>query len=221
MSTGLMNNKKEYTVIHIDKNQLRINGRGDSALWNQANHLTDFNSSWNDEQNHKVEFKALHDDENLYVSFKVCDSNIYVNTKNNSIESIASSDRVELFFNIDDKLTPYYCLEIDPTPRVLDFKANYYRSFDYDWNWPKDHIQVKSIVKANYFVVEVVISKESLLNLGLLKAERIQTGIYRAKYNRTKDGIMEPTWITWVDPDTDEPDFHVSSSFGILLLQER
>lgn len=41
-------------------------------------------------------------------------------------------------------------------------------------------------------------------------------GVYRAEFSTPeKDGddpIME--WISWVDPKTEEPDFHVNSSFG-------
>ena len=40
-------------------------------------------------------------------------------------------------------------------------------------------------------------------------------GVYRAEFSTPeKDGddpIME--WISWVDPKTEEPDFHVNSSF--------
>ncbi|GAA4296001.1 sugar-binding protein [Aestuariibaculum suncheonense] len=210
--------EKIYKVAEIPNSTLFITGKGDNALWNKAELLTDFNSPWDNKKINTIEFRALHNSDYLYVYFKVFDSNIYIDSERNEVENMANSDRVELFFKIDNKLSPYYCLEIDPTPRILDFKANFYRNFDYHWNWPKDEILVKSSVENEGFIVEIALSKASLLNLGLLNNNIIQTGIYRAKYNHTNKGVMKPTWISWVDPNTEEPDFHIASSFGVLEL---
>jgi hypothetical protein len=61
---------------------------------------------------------------------------------------------------------------------------------------------------------------ESLKRFHLIKDHKIETGIFRAKYN-TKDNLnFEPTWITWVNPNTETPNFHTPSSFGILDLAQ-
>jgi hypothetical protein len=145
------------------------------------------------------------------------DDTVHINKTDNSISSIDVSDRVELFFRSNAELNPYYCLEIDPTPRVMDFKAHNYRDFDFNWNWPKEDLIVKSSFNANGFCVEGKISISSLNKLNLLNDNKIETGIYRAKYQKIKENYV-PTWITWVNPKTETPDFHVSSSFGILKL---
>lgn len=210
---------KNYPVQKIPNKSLIINGKTDADLWNQAEDLSNFQSPWDAEEIAEIQFKALYDDVNLYFSFKVFDSNVHIVSKDNSTDSINNSDRVELFFRADSAMTPYYCLEIDPTPRIMDFKALPHKVFDFDWNWPAGDIEAKSTREASYFVVEGAISLQSLKELNLLKNGKIETGIFRAKYNKTENNSFEPTWITWVNPNTEEPNFHIATSFGLLELK--
>lgn len=209
---------KTYKVNNIKAKEFTVSGKGNHSMWNEANNLTDFYSPWDDKAVHKIEFKALHNLEKLFFLFKVYDSKTYSHSSENKNDSINNSDRVELFFRTDASLNPYYCLEIDPTSRIMDFKARPAKEFDFTWNWPSKDIKVKSSIEATHFSVEIAITKASLSKLGLLKEGGIETGIYRAKYNQQHDGAYEPTWITWVDPKTDTPNFHIPSSFGKLKL---
>ena len=209
---------KNYNIVQIDKDQLKINGKANHPLWEKAISLTDFCSPWDDEELKKIEFKALWDEEYLFCSFKVDDSKVYIDTTDNTKNSIDSSDRVELFFRSNALLDPYYCLEIDPTPRLMDFNAKPNRAFNFNWNWSKNDILIKSDIQKDFFTVEIAISLASLTQLDLLKEGKIETGIYRAKYNQQENGSYEPTWITWVNPNTETPDFHTPTSFGQLHL---
>lgn len=209
---------KKYFVNYIPSNKLIITGKADDQLWEMANILTDFSSPWTALRGTTTVFKALWDDENLYFMFKVGDTHIHIDKKTNDNESINVSDRVELFFRQDDSLTPYYCLEIDPLPRIMDFKAFPNRVFDFNWNWPENHLTVKSHSDANGFTVEGKISKLSLDKLNLIHNNTIEAGIFRAKYVKADESSYEPIWITWVDPNTKSPDFHIATSFGILIL---
>ncbi len=210
---------KSYTVSFIKNQELHLNGKGDSPLWDQATPLTDFSSPWEQVPIAKIEFKAVHNTTHLYCRFRVADPSVYVDTKDDSKDSINESDRVELFFRSNESLDPYFCLEIDPKSRLMDFKARPYREFDFDWNWPLDAIEIHSAIEEEFFTVEIAISLNSLKDLGLLKGSKLETGIYRAKYNKQSDGTYDPTWITWVDPKTETPDFHIASSFGRLLFE--
>lgn len=209
---------KIYTVNRIKEKEIRLSGKGNHPIWKEANSLTDFSSPWVDKPITKIEFKALHDFEKIFFLFKVYDSQTHIQPSEDETDSINNSDRVELFFRKDASLIPYYCLEIDPTSRVMDFKALPNKKFDFNWNWPSKDIEVKSSIETNYFTVEIAINKTTLIELGLLKEGEIETGIYRAKYNKQQNGSYEPTWITWVDPKTDMPNFHIASSFGLLKL---
>jgi hypothetical protein len=210
---------KIYNVNNIESTKLIITGKGDNEFWSKAEILKDFHSPWYDINKTKTEFRALWDDKHLFFLFKVLDDTVHVDVTNNSFKSINVSDRIELFFRTDDSLNPYYCLEIDPTPRIMDFKALPNKKFDFDWNWPKKDLVVKSFLFYNGFSVEGKISIASLKKLNLIHDNKIETGLFRAKYFKTKKSDYQPIWITWVNPKTETPNFHISSSFGVLKLR--
>ncbi|WOD42692.1 sugar-binding protein [Hwangdonia lutea] len=209
---------KSYQVKSIDDNTLTITGKGNDRAWEHAEVLSDFVSPWDKTDIDKIEFRALYNTEYLFFCFKVFDADIYVDSTDETHHSINNSDRVELFFRADKNLNPYYCLEIDPTPRIMDFMAKPNKDFNFYWNWPTQDICVKSDIGDNFFTVEGAISLASLKRFKLLKDGKIETGIYRAKYKKQPDESYQPTWITWVDPKTTEPNFHTASSFGVLKL---
>lgn len=209
---------KTYKVNRIDSETLIISGKGNAVVWKQAQVLSDFVSPWDEKAIDKIEFRALYNSEYLFFNFKVFDAKVYVDFTDDTHHSINNSDRVELFFRADKNLNPYYCLEIDPSPRIMDFLAKPHKDFNFNWNWPTQDISVKSFKSENHFTVEGTISIASLRKFDLLKDGKIETGIYRAKYNNLVNGAYEPTWITWVNPKTESPDFHTASSFGVLKL---
>ncbi|MBL0737068.1 endoxylanase [Flavobacterium sp. GN10] len=211
---------KEYRVQIIDKNQKNTIEILDPLFWKKADCLTDFSSPWNNDPILRIEFRALWDQENFYFNFRVFDIDVYIDQKDNSVDSICNSDRVELFFRSNDQLNPYYCLEIDPSTRLLDFEARPNKIFDYDWKWPENHIQLKSSTDESSFIVAGSISIASLKKLDLIHGNIIEAGVYRAKFSQQENGNYEPTWITWIDPNTAEPNFHIASSFGKFVLVE-
>lgn len=211
---------KNYEVNSIPKNELIISGKGDSHLWNKATALDDFISPWDSKLPSRIAFKALWDLEQLFFCFTVYDTEIHIEKKDNSKDSIGNSDRVELFFRPDNTLNPYYCLEIDATARIMDFIAYPDKNFNFDWSWPKGDLLVKSSINKDCFVVEGVISIASLRLFNLINNNQIEAGVFRAKYVKGDSDSYEPTWITWVNPDTETPNFHIPSSFGVLTLKE-
>lgn len=144
---------KNYNVNCIEMESLILTGKGDDPLWQKAELLTDFVSPWDNEKIEKIEFKALWDSKNLFFCFTVFDNVIHIDKTDNSFGSIGNSDRVELFFRTSASLNPYYCLEIDPTPRIMDFKAYPNKNFNFEWKWPINDITVKSQINSNNFTV--------------------------------------------------------------------
>lgn len=211
-------------VYNVKKvTEVTLSGNVDDPQWNVANNLTDFKSPWDSKQVDPISFKALYDEEYLYFSFVVSDNEVYTDLKDDSKESIAQSDRVELFLRSDNLLDPYYCLEIDTQPRVMDFIARPNRDFDLGWSWPTAGIEVKSTIDEQKFSVEGKLSLASLKTLNLLKQDEkgyyLEVGVYRAKYTRETTGQNKATWITWVDPQTEYPEFHIKDSFGVFRLE--
>lgn len=211
---------KTYNVNVIDANHMEINGKVSHPLWEKAEVLKDFSSPWNSEEVESIEFRALHDGTYLFVSYKVKDGSLHIDRTDDSKKSIDNSDRVELFLRSDKQLDPYYCLEIDPLARLQDFMARPNREFDYLWDWPKKDIAIKSHITSTSFSVEMAISIDALKRFSLIQNDgHIEAGIYRAKYNQQQNGQFKPTWITWVNPQTETPNFHTASSFGKLKLE--
>lgn len=209
---------KEYQVNLIEKNQLTTAGTLNPILWENANCLIDFSSPWKTDSFSKIEFRALWDLDFLYFNFRVFDTDIYIDKKDDSVESIGNSDRVELFFRADDTLNPYYCLEMDTAARIMDFKALPEKNFDFNWNWPENGLELKPSKDDVSFTVEGKISVQSLNELNLIHNNTIETGVYRAKFSEIENQEYEPTWISWVDPLTETPNFHIASSFGKFKL---
>ncbi|MFH6957543.1 sugar-binding protein [Flavobacterium aquidurense] len=211
---------KEYQVILADKNLKNNKQILDLSLWEKANCLTDFCSPWKKDPVSKIEFRAFWDLDNLYFNFRVFDTDVYIDQKDGSFDSIGNSDRVELFFRTNDSLNPYYCLEIDTAVRIMDFKAYPERNFDYDWKWPKKEIEVTTSKDDISFTVQGRISIQSLRDLNLIQNNTIEAGVYRAKFSLAQNLQYEPTWISWVNPNTEKPNFHIASSFGKFVLVE-
>lgn len=186
--------------------------------WENIDSIEDFSYPWLDENPPKTLFRAFYDDLFLYFHFTAFgkDPKIYVET-NNKLE-VRFSERVELFFRRDEDMRPYYCLEMDPNGRVLDYKACMYRKFDRNWTWP-DPLDIKTIIYKDKYTLEGKICLKTLRDLGVLKTNMIEIGVYRGhctKLDKKDDSIK---WISWVDSKTRTPDFHVPSSFGGLILK--
>ena len=211
---------KEYQVVLIDKNQKSGNDFSVIFSWEKANCLTDFSSPWKNDPISKIEFRALWDLENLYFKFTVFDNDVYIDQKDDSFDSIGNSDRVELFFRSNDALNPYYCLEMDTAARIMDFQAKPNWDFDFNWKWPKGDLKVIASKVENSFTVEGRISIASLTELNLIQNNGIEAGVYRAKFSKDENQNYKPTWISWVDPNTPEPNFHIPSSFGKFILMK-
>jgi hypothetical protein len=212
-------NVKEYSVKKLSRN-LAMSGRGDDPAWVQAPVLTDFEYPWEDEKAPVTKFKALHDKEWVYCLFEVTDSAAYIFRDKDDKSEVASSSRAEIFFRADEKMNPYYGLEIDPLGRVLDYEATYHRKFNGKWSWPKGHLVIKTNQRKDGYSIEMAVSKTSLKQLGLMKNNTLQAGLYRGDCFPKGNGEFTFKWISWVKPDSKTPDFHIPSSFGLLRLED-
>lgn len=211
---------KEYQVVLQDKSQEKEEQNPMVPFWENANCLTDFCSPWKSDPLSKIEFRALWDLENFFFNFRVFDPRIYIDQKDDSFDSINNSDRVELFFRTNESLDPYYCLEMDTAGRLMDFRARPNKEFDFEWKWPKNDFEIKTSKDEISFTVEGRISIKSLKELNLIHNNTIEAGVFRAKFLENEKRQYEPTWISWVNPDTETPNFHIASSFGKFILLE-
>jgi hypothetical protein len=187
--------------------------------WESATILENFSYPWEDDTPPALSFRALYDADKFYFKYEVEDARVLTYVDTNDKMEVVNSERVEIFFQVDEKLETYYCLEMDPLARVLDYKAAHYRNMTFDWKWPGNNLVVETKKTANGYELEGSITLQSLRDLGILKGNTMHAGLYRGECVKLEGDKATLRWISWIDPKTPEPDFHVESSFGEFVLE--
>lgn len=221
ISCDQKNSQKEYFVAKT-KGQLKVDGYGSDPVWSEARELTDFTYHWRNEIAPKTSFKALRDDQNLYFLYQVEDEEIILK-KDSTVDEeheAVDSDRIEIFFRSLDPSKPYYTLEMDALGRTLDAEGEFSIKNDHDWDWPKEEIIVRASMNDMGYVVEGSISLSSIKTLVGMEGNQLHAGLYRGEYVQLDGEKPSVKWISWVKPDSDTPNFHIPSSFGILKIEE-
>jgi hypothetical protein len=209
---------KTYEAHYVANAKIGRDGLLDASEWEKANVETRFSFPWEDRAAPRTEFRALFDERALYFAFRVDDDDVVLVKDFRRKDDVVHEDRVELFLALDEKLAEYFCLEMDPLGRVLDYRASHYRKFDFSWTLPG--LEVAGRQAGGGYAVDGMIPLALLKSLGFPSpgpACSIKFGIYRAEFRHEEGGAVEG-WISWVDPRTKEPDFHVSESFGRLKM---
>lgn len=193
-------------------------GPGDPP-WSRAVVLADFRFPWENRAAPRTEFRALWDGERLCFRFDCEDADLVLAEGRDAKEKVMGSDRAEVFFARDLALDPYYALEIDPRGEVLAYEARFYRRMNWDWTFPG--LRVRAEIRGAGYCVEAAIPLAGLRELGVLQVGKstLLAGVFRAEF-RQEDGEVQPGWMSWVDPRTDKPDFHVPAAFGLFELEE-
>lgn len=203
--------KKETITIEVD-------GKLDDEEWGDVKQEINFTFPWQDRMPPPTEFFAIMDTSHFYFAYRVEDKDIVMRESGRESD-VAAGDRVEIFFAGSQDLEEYYCLEIGPGGSVLDYKASFYRKFNDSWDFPG--LLVKANLTRNGYTVEGSIPVEVLKSLGILEKAYscFLIGLYRAEFSHTKSKEPRAEWISWVQPDTKDPDFHVPSSFGCFCIK--
>ena len=135
--------------------------------------------------------------------------------------TVDGEDRVELFFAgapVDrpgeNGMERYYAIEVDAKGRVHDYAIAYYRQFDSDW--ALTGLESKAVLTGDGYSVEGKIPLKVLQDLHLLRDGLMRTGVFRAEFSPSGGTEPRAEWISWVNPNTPQPDFHVDSAFGVF-----
>ena len=208
--------KKIYEVKPANK--IQTDNLMEDKIWGDANVLSDFCLPWDKRSAQETRFKALFDETYLYFIFYSKDSNLVVLENIPCEQDIAKEDRVEIYFSYSGLLDEYYCIEVDPYGRVLDYKARYYRNFDMKWN--VNQLIVESKITNVGFNVAMAIPWKDLEKMKINNMKHFYVGLFRADLQNTKNGIKE-NWISWVNPGTKSPDFHLPGAFGFFYCKYR
>ena len=210
---------KVYEAVCVPDAGITVDGILDETAWEQANREVGFSFPWEDRPAPRTEFRAMFDRQALCFAFRVEDTDVVLARDYRSKEDVVREDRAELFFALDAELSEYFCLEIDPLGRVLDYRASYYRQMDFSWSFPG--LEAAGRPVEGGYCVEGRIPWTAFQSLGFPAPRpglEIKFGIYRAEFRHAAGAEWAESWISWVDPQTAEPDFHVPGSFGRLRL---
>lgn len=153
---------------------------------------------------------AFHNGDTLYFFINCPDDDIFI-TKGSSERSVDFSDRAEIFLSKDKEMKEYFCFEIDPDGKVMDYKASHYRNFDFEWDC-QEIITDASITDTGYCVT-ASFPLEWLRREGLMAENGdMLVGLYRADFIKGTEADID--WYSWRKPKSSEPDFHIPSSLG-------
>lgn len=159
----------------------------------------------------------------VFFSYEVTDSTLTLKEPFSSELDVNPEDRVEIFFAPGSRSTtpsadpksvkrslkrPYYCAEIDPLGHIMDYKARFYRKFDYEWNFST--MEARGSVTPWGYRVEGSVSRAELEELGIDLTNGFWMGVYQADFK--PDG--EVVWYSLVPDDVDSPDFHTT---GVMM----
>ena len=151
----------------------------------------------------------------LRFAFEVEDADIVALPATADEHAVDGQDRVEIFLWSGNARDPYGCLEVSASGAVHDYLARFYRRFDDGWSAAAAAAALRT---TNGYVVEGMIPHATLGSMGfrLRAGEQLHCGLFRAEFRAVAP--RDPVWITWVDPHTAQPDFHVAGAFGVLVL---
>ena len=210
------NEAKQTSVeIPVCNSEITIDGMGED--WRQEKFLSGLIAPWNGMEKDQTDIYLCHDNKNLYFYFKVKDNQLVYGTEEGEM-SVNYSDRVELFICENQKMETYYCAEIDPKAKVMDYKARFYRDFDYDWGF--DCLAAAATIQEDGYAVEGSFSLDWLRTSGILSSNgTFYLGLYRGNASdlTNEDTIV---WLTWNIPEAKEPDFHIPSSLAKVQLND-
>jgi len=230
--------RQTYRVRWRPGAQITLDGRADEPAWMQAVVNRRFALPWKRAKAPKTEFRALCDGMHLFFTFRVQDADTVVLDHLRDELDVVLEDRVEVFLGRDDQMQDYYCFEVDARGRVYDYRGSYYRRLEAKWQCMG--LETRGVLLPGGYEVEGRIPLESLVALGfpaLRPGVKIRGGLYRAEFSHDRSGRpIEPQtsvhnlgrkaegpppveeWISWVDPKTRDPDFHVPASLGWLKV---
>jgi len=207
-----------YRLEYIPSATPDIDGLAGDESWKSAQVETAFSFPWITREPPSTAFRAFYNQASLYLMFEVEDRDLVI-IPGESEKSVASGDRVEVFIAVREDMSRYFCLEIGPHGKVLDYSASFYRKFDEDWDL--EGLRTAGRVTQTGYTVEAEIPLQwfkNNVNFDIENEKQLLIGLYRGEFSHDRRGGITEEWISWIDPETPEPDFHVPSSLGRFIL---
>lgn len=159
------------------------------------------NAPWDSDTN-GTRFTCHATNDRFFFNFEADDSTVVFADTLNTERDIDPYDRVEVFFSPDREMESYYCAEIDPKGRIMDYNAHFYRNFDFGWDFST--METFSAVIPGGYRVEGSVSLAELRQLGMDLEKGFMFGVFQGDCGQ--DGLI--SWYSLIATDDAEPDFH-------------
>ncbi len=218
----------EFTVYKINSNKIQ-NSEPLESVWAEIPPFTDFFFPWEEDAAPATSLKMCHDGQKIFFRWEVADEDVIVAGNPAEEMDVCGSDRVEIFLDSSDNMSRYYGLEMDPSGRILDYEASFYRQFDYPYSMPG--VETRTRQTPDGYEVTGTLDLQTLKQLGLIhtfsSGAYLRAGFFRAEFssseksteNDTENKVLEK-WISWKATGTPEADFHVPSALGWVRLEQ-
>lgn len=158
---------------------------------------------WDNDASTDARFCCHGTADRFFFNFEVQDSTLTLCEPFESETDVNPEDRVEIFFCPDRKMRrPYFAAEMDPAGRVMDYKARFYRDFDFGWNFST--LDLSAQFTPWGYRVAGSIAREELQGLGCDLENGFWLGVFQA--DAKPDGTI--SWYSLVDSQDEKPDFH-------------
>lgn len=193
---------------------IHVDGEVTEPAWTNAWCVNTFVFPWSPRPAPATVFRAFVDAERLFFLFDVTDDDVVVEPAFAGESTVDREDRVEVFIARDAALDRYYCLEIDPLGRVHDYAARHYRKFDSEWACAG--LRAAGRLRPGGYTVEASIPLRTLsewVGQPVASGSMLRLGLFRAEFRRGALGSSNDNWLSWTQPATRAPDFHVPSAF--------
>ena len=153
----------------------------------------------------------------LWFAFAAKDDRIVAAPPTEDEHAVDRQDRVEVFLWPEGSES-YFCVEIAPGGAVHDYSARIYRRFNDAWR--PEGGQFAARQTAGGYVVEGFLPASALRAMGFATwkpGTHFQLGLFRADFDPDDPG--NPLWLTWIDPQLPQADFHVCGAFARVTLR--
>lgn len=149
----------------------------------------------------ETEFTCQVKDGRLCFSFAVVDSTMTVSEDYPGERTVDFEDRVEVFFSRDSLMSSYWCAEIDPKARPMDYAAHFGQPFDYGWNFST--LECDAALTSVGYRVTASVALSELQKLGI-DTRAFWMGVFRADFHPD----MTVNWYSLVPTDDQSAYFH-------------
>ncbi|MBO4642733.1 MAG: hypothetical protein J5661_07760 [Bacteroidaceae bacterium] len=183
-----------------------------APVWDKVPVQKSFCAPWTDNMQDETEFQCYLSPHYFYFKFQVPDQTITMQEPFQNKLDVCYEDRAEIFLSATPGMETYYCMEIDPLGRALDYVTNYYRQFDYDWSFST--LQIETVVEASKYIVAGRLSTMEMMQLSIPLNE-FYMGVFRADF----DGPEKVVWYSLLRTERKKADFHLPEMLYHVIVE--